>query len=403
MRKSDKKPSLEKLAALSETDRRRLYKQAARKRKAAMNLNRNKRDDFTRKYHQDELGEFQGEFQKRSRRGPVSLEDWVLKLLAETEFDRDQANMDAVLETFPAAVVALRANHCQVIHDSQELTCLLRPELTIAQRSDLAVGDQVNFSRTKDGTLMIEEVLPRKTVLSRPDPHDIRVERVIAANVETALIVSSVHSPPMNTNMIDRYLLAVERGGVEPLICVNKIDLIETDQSHMDLLACQMQPYHDLGINVILCSAQTGSNIDDLIERLSHKLAVVVGHSGVGKSSILNCIDPSLNIFTRTTRKGNRKGRHSTVKSNLYHLPHDITVIDTPGVRSFGIWDMEPHELRWYFVEFDEYTDNCKFSNCTHTHEPDCAVKEAVEVGKIKSVRYESYCRLLESLHEEGK
>ena len=398
MRKSDKKPLLEKLNALSPADRQRLFKQAARLRKAEMNKNRKQRDDVTRKYRQ---GNHESEsFEKRGPQNKaVSLEQWALKLLAEGDFDLKEAETDSGMVTETATVISVKAGQCNVItEDDRRLKCLLRPELAMAQRSDLAVGDRVQFSISDDGTYIVESVEQRSAVLSRPDPHDGRVERVIVANVDVVVVVGSVHSPPINTNLIDRYLLAVNRGGIKPLICINKIDLIADSEDEQQELEAAIEPYLKLGIDVVCCSAGTGDNIEALKEKLRGHLAVFVGHSGVGKSSMLNAIEPELSLEVRDVRRVTRKGRHTTVSSNLYHLPGDITIIDTPGVRSFGLWKMEPQELRWYFDEFDEYTDNCKFSDCTHTHEPDCAVKAALESNPAMQQRYDSYVRMLETL-----
>lgn len=399
MRKSDKKPLLEKLASLSDEDRQRLYKQAARKRKAAIADKRTKkRVNYTREYNQDKLTEDRG-FEKRKGPRPVSLEDWVLKLLAEEDFDKKAAATDAAKETHQGIVLAVRSSKCRVAYDGQEIKCLLRPELTMGQRSDLAVGDDVKFSHSDDGTPIVEEVLPRRTALTRPDPHDNRLERVIAANIDATVIVTSVVAPPLSTHMIDRYLLAIDRGGIQPLICVNKIDLFDPADDNGELER-QLEPYRELGITIVKCSAANSVGIEELLGTLSNKLVVFVGHSGVGKSSILNTIKPQLNLETRDVRKTNSKGRHTTVKSNLYELDDGVRIIDTPGVRSFGLWKMAVEDLRWYFDEFDAFTDDCKFSDCTHTHEPDCAVKVAAENDPVLKRRYTSYFRMIETLND---
>jgi len=397
MRKLDKKALLAKLAALSQADRRSLYRQAARKRKAAASKRRSSRENFTKKYHDGVLDDrLDGD--KRTKRGPVSLEDWVLKLLGHGDFDHKAAQTDAKTDTLTGMVISSSSSSCTVVYDAKRYKCLLRPEIAMAQRSDLAVGDNVTFSET----FIVEEVLlPRKTILSRPDPHDHRLERVIAANIDTTVIVTSVSAPPLNTNLIDRYLLAIERGGIEPLICVNKIDLLDEDAR--ESLIQKMRPYKSLGIKIIECSALCDLGMNKLTDQLADKIAVLVGHSGVGKSSLLNTIEPSLKIPVRNIRKANDKGRHVTVNSNLYELPQNIKVIDTPGVRSFGLWKMEPDDLRWYFDEFDDYTQSCKYHNCTHTHEPDCAVKQAVQDGNILPMRHESYCRLFKAIRESRK
>ncbi len=403
MRKSDRKPLLDKLNALSPVQRQRLFQQAARLRKAEVNKNRNQRSDATRKYrHGHEDGD---SFQKRGAQNkPVSLEDWALKLLAAGEFDLDEAASDEQVKTWSGRVISVKAGSCTVISEDfqSRIKCLLRPELTLAQRSDLAVGDLVQYSVSSDATAIIESVEPRSTMLSRPDPHDGRIERVIVTNIDIVVVVCALLDPPLNTNMIDRYLLAIERGGIKPLICVNKIDLANGDEKILSEMDTALEPYRQLGIDIVCCSADAGLGIDELRGKLMCKPAVFVGHSGVGKSSIINALEPSLELETRTVRRTTGKGRHTTVNSNLYHLPGDITIIDTPGVRSFGLWQMKPEELRWYFDEFNEFSPNCRFSNCSHTHEPQCAVKAAVEANPALQRRYESYLRMLETLDKSS-
>ncbi len=402
MRKSDRKPLLDKLHALSPADRQRLFQQASRLRKASVNKNRKQRSDLTRNYRQGEHE--QESFEKRGPQNkPVSLEDWALKLLSEGKFDAKEAATDAALDTTTATVISVKAGKCTVItDDDQRVNCLLRPELAMSQRSDLAVGDRVLFS-CSDDTFIVESVELRSAVLSRPDPHDNRIERVIVANIDVVVIVSSILSPALSTNLIDRYLLAVERGGITPVICINKMDLAAGESELIESMHEALEPYRKLGIDIILCSADSSEGIAQLKERLAGHLSVFVGHSGVGKSSLLNAIEPELSLETRDVRRTTRKGRHTTVSSNLYHLPGEITIIDTPGVRSFGLWQMAPGELRWYFNEFDEFADSCRFSNCTHTHEPGCAVKDALADNPALSRRYESYLNMLENISEGGK
>jgi ribosome biogenesis GTPase len=253
---------------------------------------------------------------------------------------------------------------------------------------EVAVGDQVLFSPDRR---RIDSVLPRRTTLSRADPHNPRLERVIAANVDVVVNVVSLKNPPLRPGLIDRYLIAIGKSGAEPLVCVNKIDLLSGPEE-LDAL----RPYQDIGIQVILCSAATRAGLDSLTEALAGKLCVFAGHSGVGKSSLLNALDPELQITTGSVSETNEKGRHTTTSSALYHLPNGATVIDTPGIREFGLWDVTPDDLRRCYKEFDAY--QCAFSDCTHTHEPDCAIKQDVASGAISSARYESYARILASL-----
>lgn len=415
MQKSDQKRLQEKLAGLSEQQRRQLYKMAAKMRKSAMTRTRGRSANLTKEYHDGRFDDRDGTsdsyrqrsgspgrggaFEKRSGHGPTTLDEWVLKLLEQEQLDSSGDAPQTQAEMHSGMVISIKAGSCGLLCQNGRCECLLRPEFAIAQRSDLAVGDIVDFSTAKDGTYFVEHIHARKSTLSRPDPHNPRIERVIGANIDVAVIVISVSDPPLNTNLIDRYLLATERGGVTPLICVNKIDLVASEED-ASTLKTKLEPYNELNIKVLYCSAKTGQAIEEMAEQLSGKLGVFVGHSGVGKSSLLNAIYPELALPVGSVRKKNKKGCHTTAGSMLYELPHDVRIIDTPGIRSFGLWKVSMEELQMYFSEFDEFSPLCKFANCSHTHEPDCNVKRALEDGKILPTRYKSYCRLLETLME---
>jgi ribosome biogenesis GTPase / thiamine phosphate phosphatase len=281
--------------------------------------------------------------------------------------------------------------------DDATLDCLLRPELTVAQQSAIAVGDEVRYSVTEDGLRTVEEVLPRHARLSRPDPFYRHIERVVAANIDAAVIVVSVKTPPLHPKLIDRYLIAVQRGGAEPMLCVNKIDLLETEAERAAELA-KLEPYRELGLQSFLCSSEDGRGIEALRAALTGRRCAFVGHSGVGKSSLTNALDPSLGLVTNTMREGDGKGRHTTTASQLYDLPGGVQVIDTPGIREFGLWKLTAEEVGWYFTEFEPFAPSCKFGDCSHTHEPTCGVKRAVHQGRLSHSRYDSYCRILASL-----
>ncbi|HEV8037931.1 MAG TPA: ribosome small subunit-dependent GTPase A [Bryobacteraceae bacterium] len=263
-----------------------------------------------------------------------------------------------------------------------------RERIRCRHSGDVSIGDRVLFSPDRH---RIQEVLPRRTALSRADPHNPHIQRVIAANVDVVVNVVSLKTPPLRPGLIDRYLIAIGKSGAEPLLCVNKIDLLESAEE-LDAV----RPYQDIGIPVILCSASTGAGLDELSGALAGKLCVLAGHSGVGKSSLLNALDPQLQIATGSVSEANEKGRHTTTSSALYRLPNGATVIDTPGIREFGLWDITRDDLRHYYQEFGAY--QCAFADCTHVHEPDCAVKRAVASGAISEARYESYARILASL-----
>jgi ribosome biogenesis GTPase len=283
-------------------------------------------------------------------------------------------------------IISTSRGRCKVLYEDRVLDCLLR----IHPQDSPTVGDEAAVSCREYNTYIIEELLHRRTVLSRRNPRSATEEQVIAANIDTAVIVASVVSPPLRIKLIDRYFIAVQRSKIEPIICVNKIDLLEGRT-----MPDELKTYSELGIDVVPCSAAGNIGIDDLKRLLAGKTCVFVGHSGVGKSSLVNAINPSLELMTNTVRKSDLKGRHTTTASTLYQLTDDIRVIDTPGVREFGLWDVKPEELKWYFPEFEDFSMDCKFTDCSHTDEPECGVKTAVRDGKISRSRYESYLRLL--------
>jgi ribosome biogenesis GTPase len=248
---------------------------------------------------------------------------------------------------------------------------------------EAAIGDRVLYSPTIQ---KIVKLLPRKTLLSRPDPHNPRLQLVLAANMDVVVNVVSVRTPPLRLGLIDRYLIAIQQSGAEPLLCVNKVDLGMPD--------AVLQPYQDIGVPIVYCSAATGEGLDELRQRIAGKLCVFTGHSGVGKSSLLNALAPELSAATAGVSEGNRKGRHTTTSSKIYDLPNGARIIDTPGIRELGLWNVSSDEIRHYFPEFDDFSRQCAFSDCSHTHEPRCAVKQALEEGRIPRPRYDAYLRI---------
>jgi ribosome biogenesis GTPase len=246
----------------------------------------------------------------------------------------------------------------------------------------LAIGDRVHISGGR-----VREILPRRTVLSRPDPHNPNIERVLAANVDIVAIICSLGVPPLRAGLIDRYLVAVQRGGARAVICVNKIDLL-THPAELE----PMHSYRQIGVPVVLCSAETGSGLEELATVLAGNTCVFTGHSGVGKSSLMNALWPELKLATGTV---GIKGRHTTSASSLHLLPRGTILIDTPGIREFGLWRVSAADLASYFPEFREVALRCRFRDCRHLEEPDCAVRAA------GSERYASYRRIARTLQEE--
>jgi ribosome biogenesis GTPase len=293
-----------------------------------------------------------------------------------------------------AIVISVSSGRCRVFDDGQEIDCTVPPEIAARQKSALAVGDRVRVG-SAEGLHRIVEVLPRHSVLARPDPSNPHRQRLIAANIDVVAHVVSVKAPPLRPRLIDRFLIAIQRGGAQPVICVNKIDALDVGQRDDEL--AKLQPYRELGLAVIPCSASTGEGLDEVRRAVEGKTCALVGHSGVGKSSILNGLDDRLQLATNTLhRRGT--GRHTTSASTLYDFGGGTYLIDTPGIREFGLWDLDRQSLRDYFPEFEEAAEHCRFTNCTHVHEPDCEVKRRVEDGTLNRARYDTYVRLYQDL-----
>jgi ribosome biogenesis GTPase len=258
----------------------------------------------------------------------------------------------------------------------------------------IATGDRVRWRPTRPGRGVIEELLPRETQLSRlrPGPQRVPIEHVIVANPDQAVFIFSVREPEPRLRMLDRLLVIAENNDLSAIVCANKVDLLRGLKQARQLFGV----YEEIGYPVIYTSARTGRGIQALKEHLTGKLSVLSGPSGVGKSSLLNAIQPDLGLSVREISDATGKGRHTTVGVRLWPLEGGGFVADTPGLREAGLWDIEPEELAWHFVEMRPYLSDCHFSSCIHTHEPDCAVKAAVQAGAISATRYDSYCRLLE-------
>ncbi len=383
------------LNALPKRDRDRVFELARRQRSDAQKRRRAKARETVE-------GERIG---GKSR--PDPLIDWALRILAEEQkrgVPAGDAPADADAALREGLVVGLTRRWAEVLPDdappgAEPTGCRLSADLASRQQSAIAVGDRAVYTTATDGDPEVVRVLPRRTALSRPDPRDPGAERVVAANVDTVVIVVSVRSPPLHPRLIDRYLVAIERGGAEPLIAVNKADLLDDDALAEELR--RLDPYRAAGIPVVVCKAhpETGArDVEALRAALAGKTCAFVGHSGVGKSSLANALHPALGIAEGAVRQQDLRGRHTTTASTMHRLPGDLRVIDTPGVRYFGLADVTPDELRWMFPEFLTFAPDCRFADCTHDHEPGCAVRAAAEDGRIPKVRHETYLRLLEEL-----
>ena len=258
--------------------------------------------------------------------------------------------------------------------------------LSTDQRHVVAAGDRVMFRPAPGNEGVIERVEPRTTALSRA----IRGrQHIIVTNVDQLLIVASAAEPYLKPNLIDRFLVSAHQSGLQPLMCVNKIDLVDPA-----VLAPLVGVYSQMGYRVLLLSAATGFGIERLRRALAGRSSVVAGQSGVGKSSLLNAVDPTMLLRVNTVSAETQKGRHTTTTARLLPLASGGYVVDTPGIRQFQLWDVIPAEVAAYFRDLRPYVDHCKFPNCTHTHEAGCAVKDAVADGRLDLRRYESFCNL---------
>jgi ribosome biogenesis GTPase len=270
--------------------------------------------------------------------------------------------------------------------------------------SPVAVGDDVwvlpeATSSEADFTGTIVKVEERRTVLSRKMAGRARREQVLASNVESMLIVMAAAQPDYNKRLIDRYLIAADKGDLEVTIVINKMDLLPQEY-HQDVWE-DLQVYHDqLGIPVVLTSVSKGQGIEALAELLHNRSTLLAGPSGVGKSSIINLFSDVQQRVGEISRKFD-KGRHTTTAATLLPLREGGSVVDTPGIREFAIWELGSDELPFYFEEFAPFAEQCKFMPCSHTHEPGCAVKAAVEEGAIDEERYVSYLNLRAETSDE--
>lgn len=266
----------------------------------------------------------------------------------------------------------------------------------------VTVGDNVTISLNEDGTGTIEAVAERRSKLSRarPSPEGRSLssdrEHVLVANPDQVIFVFSVRKPEPNLRKLDRFLVVAERNELPAIICVTKVDLVPDISVARELFGL----YEKIGYPVVYTSVVTGDGLDDLKARLKGKISVFAGSSGVGKTSLLNAIQPGLGLRVREVSRATGKGMHTTRHTELFRLDElGGYVADTPGIRGLALYGLEPEELDGYFREIAPLVSECQFSDCSHRHEPNCAVRRAVAEGRVSQERYESYLRLREE-HE---
>lgn len=328
--------------------------------------------------------------------GKGELSRYRTVIVEESNADTPRIEVDEE-QCLRGRVIAAVGLNCLVqAEDGRRYECTVRRVLRMLAddaRNAVVTGDNVLFRPLEEGGGVIERVEPRSSVLSRRWQHQ---EHIIVANVDRVVIVVSAVDPPLKTGLIDRLLISAEKGGVQPIVCINKTDLVSP---------AELQPiaglYARLGYETILTSAAVERNtprdhpgIRRLRRLLPGHQTVFAGQSGVGKSSLLNVLQPDWQLRTGEVSAWSHKGRHTTRRAILLELDSGGWVVDTPGIRQFRLWDVPPEEVEGYFVELRPFVPWCRFPDCSHTHEAGCGVKRAVKAELISPLRYASYLRL---------
>ncbi|MFC1526722.1 ribosome small subunit-dependent GTPase A [Candidatus Latescibacterota bacterium] len=298
-------------------------------------------------------------------------------------------------------VIRASGRQCLVEADGVEYSCQIRGRLRERQRvstSPVAAGDWVELQTASQGGAVVESVLPRRSKISRMASGNRPFEQVLAANLDQFLVVVATQQPALSTGFIDRALVMALSGNVPPVICINKADL--DPRTECGPIA---DVYRGLGYEVLLTSALTGAGMDVIGDRFCGRVSILVGPSGAGKSSILNWIEPGLALATSELMTHHDRGRHTTAATQLHRLAQGGFVADTPGVKQLQPWGVTPENLVDYFVEMAPLANSCQFRDCSHLHEPGCAIREAVEVGDIHSHRYDGYCRMAAASEDDSE
>ena len=272
----------------------------------------------------------------------------------------------------------------------------------ITSTNPVAVGDWVEavIESEADGTAVIDEIFQRNNYINRQSPRHKHQHHIVAANLDQSMLVATLKEPKTSQGFIDRFLVASEMYHVTPFIVFNKSDLYR--QKEMDKYEQWKAMYEAVGYNVFLISAEKKEGVEEVLKLLKNKITLISGHSGVGKSSFLNVVFPDIKLKTQDVSGWSGKGQHTTTFAEMFDLPFGGSIIDTPGMREFGLVDITKQEVSHYFPEMRDRLNDCQFNNCLHFNEPGCAIKEAVNNGEIYEDRYLSYCAIMESIEEKS-
>jgi ribosome biogenesis GTPase len=284
--------------------------------------------------------------------------------------------------------------------DQQQFECRIKGKFRmkgIKSTNPIAVGDVVDFEldRTTDEVIgQINSIHDRKNYIVRKSVNLSKQTHIIASNIDVVFLLVTINNPPTTTSFIDRFLVTAEAYGIEAVLVFNKIDTYDEAMKEEQLYLQYI--YSQIGYRCLLVSAKESKGLEELKSMMIGKVSMFSGHSGVGKSTLVNALEPGLDLKTKTISEQSKQGQHTTTFAEMYDLSFDAKIIDTPGIKGFGIVDMEKEEISGYFPEFFKLKEECKFNNCLHKEEPHCAVKKALEEDKIAWSRYNSYLKILE-------